>query len=134
MKTRRRQNSNNRRTQKHRGGLGFRNRTNLQFTFNNTELKCQLCNNNVFNEIKSSINRSKMMTFMAGNMTEDLISHPMVMLQCISCNHCLMIYGRDLPANFKTASFSQEQMPAEQNTDTSNSPPPPIKRSSSFWF
>ncbi len=145
MKTRRKQNSNNRKTQKQRGGffksLMFDRKYNLKYTLNDNELKCQLCNNNSFDDIKATIGAAKLMNIMAGNTTEDMINHPINILRCTSCKYCMIIYGKNLPENFKEITGSQQQTPSEQiqpqNTNTDNSqqpPPPPVKRASSFWF
>lgn len=94
---------NKTRKQKKQIGTGIFNKTSsfnypmFQLAYDNKIISCEICTNNKFHKIDTSVERSKTAVILSdiflGDDSNQIISHPLTMYKCSNCHNCKFFYA-----------------------------------------
>jgi len=67
------------------------NYPNVSLNYNGKNILCDVCQNDSFYKMDTSVDRSKTATIILGDYG-DIVSHPLKMYVCINCLNCKFVY------------------------------------------
>ena len=68
------------------------NYPNVSLNYNGKSVLCEVCQNNSFYKMNTSIDRSKTASIILSDLGGDVVSHPVKMYVCINCLNSKFVY------------------------------------------